>query len=304
MSIWNFREIKKSLLANDYITMGEGLTPTDKYSDENIQIVLKNEQVNPSGSWKDRASAYKLTKLINDGVKEAVIASSGNAAISYLYYSTDLDIKLNVVVSPKTHPEKMRLLEKLTENTQHKLHISENIRKTAIELASTGMVNLKASTDDDLVKAYWSLGFELEELFKGKKGSLFLPASSGTAAVGTVQGLSMLIEESNLPKVYICQTQSIHAFSEDIYQETEDSLADAIIDKTGLRKPQISNIINKTNGKVLIITNEELIKAKEFYKSLTNSDDITYNSLLSIAGYLKVKESREIDLAVCVLSGR
>ncbi len=317
MSIWKFTEIKKTIEDDaDLITMNEGKTPFNLVKSEATEIIFKREDKNPTGSWKDRGSAYKLTVLQKEGIKEAVISSSGNAAISLLEYSKMLkDFKLHVVVTPDVNSDKLKILRKLTEGTKHEIHISNEPRKFSAHISGKYKIhNLRSSTDSEILKGYWSLGFELVEFMNknnqsNKEIGIFVPVSSGTAFVGLTQGLFMRIEQEHLmPRIFACQTEAVHPIVDALSPETSNeqpqhSLADAIIDKTALRSPQILKIIRETDGDALAITNSELQAAKEF-AAQKNLLDLSYTSLLSIAGYLKIKDKLNFKKIVCIASGR
>src|SRR5690606_8373300 len=139
----------------------------------------------------------------------------------------------------------------LVEGTTHEIIQTDNPRKKSNEVAAEYKIpNLRTSTDDEIVKAYWSLGFELaDEVIKNKVDTIFIPVSSGTAFVGIAQGLFMRFEKlEKMPKLVAVQTQStapiVEAYKKTPFDfpensEVEKSIADAIIDKTALRSPQI-----------------------------------------------------------------
>ena len=64
-------------------------------------IYFKREDLNPTGSAKDRALQQQLKKLLRLGYKNAVISSTGNAAISAAHFCHQEGINLTVFVSPK-----------------------------------------------------------------------------------------------------------------------------------------------------------------------------------------------------------
>ncbi len=335
MSIWKNKEIRKSINTENLLTLDEGETPVDVLK----EIILKREDLNPTGSWKDRGSAYKLTQLVSDNINEAVLSSSGNAAISLLTYANKLipEFKLHIVVSPNTNPIKLDKIKELVVNTKHELHITENTRKKSIELsAQLKIPNLRASIDEDIVKGYWSLGFEIAKLIKNnvenKKIALFVPVSSGTALVGLTQGLLNKLEQEYLmPQIYVCQTEkvcpivdqlsvvsyqsSVEARSLKLEVETENSklktrnsLADAIFDTIALRAPQVIKIIKETNGDAYAISNKELLEAESYLSESQVSgiryQKFSYTSLLSVAGFLRAKkEGKVFDTSICITSG-
>jgi len=312
MSIWKFKEIKKQLNENsDYITLGEGETRVDEILLEKKKILLKREDLNPTGSWKDRGTAFKLTELINNGKKEAVISSSGNAAISFLTYANFIKkFKLHIVVSPNTNLTKLKKIKSLVENTNHELYLTNNTRRKSIEISAVLKIpNLRASIDENIVRGYWSLGFELSKLIKehdnNKNTALFIPVSSGTTLIGIVQGLfTRLEQEYRMPRIFICQTQSVHPLIEEntsySFNVSEKSLADSIFDNIVLRKPQIYKLTRETNGEIFAITNNELLVAQKIMNE-TNIVNLSYTSLLSIAGFLRVKENFAKN--ICITSG-
>ncbi len=314
MGIWDYKEIRKTINnQSNLVTLNEGNTPEITLVDQNNQLVLKREDKNPTGSWKDRGTAYKLTSLISNGIKQAVIASSGNAAISLMKYANTIgDFKLHVVISESTSLEKKEIIHSLVNNI-HQIYLTDNVRVKAVEISAMLQIpNLKVSIDDEVLTGYWSLGFELSHHFKkqdNKNSAIFLPVSSGSTMVGIVQGLhSHLQSEFDLPKIFAVQTQRVHPivdllYPENVTQSSNTSLADAIIDKTALRSPQLLKIIKETQGDALLISDEEILTAIEFLK-VRNIDDVSYTSALSVAGYLKVKNSYNFVKTICILSGR
>jgi threonine synthase len=312
MSIWKHREIKKTL-SNDifnFITDNEGNTPTERIEvDKGNILFIKREDKNPTGSWKDRGTAFSLTKLIGEGIEEAIISSSGNAAISYLTYISKFDaFKLHVVVSPNTNKDKLTELEKLVEGTEQELVIDEKARSKAASISAKNKIpNLKASADDSIVSAYWSLGFELfDEIIdknRDKNVVIFTPVSSGTATVGMAQGLLLRINnEFSLPKIIMCQTSSCHPLIENFDGVEEKSLADAIVDKTLLRRYQLENILKQTNGEAIVITNAMLENALQFSKE--HEMDLSYTSLLSVAGFLQFQDKHSDTIFITIASGK
>lgn len=307
MSIWTNKLLKAQFPEEtNLITLNEGNTPVDKINDDEIELNIKREDKNPSGSWKDRGTAYKLTSLLANNIHEAVLFSSGNALISLIKYSRELDLefKINAVVSKSINPDKLQLIQSLISGTNNELIISESPKKDAIKISAEKQIpNLRVSIDNDIVKGYWSLGFEIYSVIKNMDNadvSIFVPASSGTALVGLAEGLFMhLGSEFKMPKIYVCQTQSIHPFVESEISD-EKSKADAIVDSIGLRSSQIQKIVKETGGEVFAVTNDELDFAKNYIEQKAISN-LSYNSLLSIAGFLKSSKSK---MNICIASGR
>jgi threonine synthase len=313
--IWKHKEIREAFGNSNFsfITMDETDTPVQVLSDDKSKLFIKREDKNPTGSWKDRGTAYKLTKLLEEGYGEAVLSSSGNAAISFLTYANKIkNFALHIVVSKKIKPQKLQIIKELISPNTHQLYIVEQPRKFSVELsAKLKIPNLRASIDEDITKGYWSLGFELAKLFKDPKNAddaIFFGVSSGTAMVGAVQGLFMKIkDEALMPKCFVCQTQSVYpvvkALHPELNLQESDSIADSIIDSIALRSPQLLKIIRETDSDAYAISNTELLEAEKF-ANIKGITDMSHTSLLSLAGYLRAKNSgMNFKNAIIIASG-
>lgn len=310
VSIWIHREIRKSIDAQEYFTLNEGGTMSSSFEfpqdDTNKSIYLKREDLNPTGSWKDRGNAYKATSIFKNKIKSGVLASSGNAAISLITYLNKFipDFKLFVVVSENINQEKLSKLKSLVEGTRHELISSDNPRKRSNEIAAQNSIpNFRSSIDDEIVKGYWSLGFELaDEVTKNQIEAIFIPVSSGTAFVGIAQGLFMRLEKlERMPKLIAVQTTSTSPIADAMNGESDNvelSIADAIIDKTALRAPQIIKAIKETNGYAVRISNDEIEFAKNLAKE--NQIELSNTSALSLAAAMKDSSFRKV---ICIASG-
>jgi threonine synthase len=73
-----------------------------------LQVYLKDERLHPTGSFKDRQAAVSVAAMLEAGIHECVIASTGNAAVSYAAACARADIKLWVFMTSLVPQEKMR----------------------------------------------------------------------------------------------------------------------------------------------------------------------------------------------------
>jgi threonine synthase len=111
--MWRYRELLPLHDDADLITKGEGGTPL--YQARNLGLMLnrrhiyvKDERQGPTGSFKDRQAALAISSMKEQGVTEAVVASTGNVAISYSAYSAHAGIKMWTFLTSAVPPEKMR----------------------------------------------------------------------------------------------------------------------------------------------------------------------------------------------------
>lgn len=71
-------------------------------------VYIKDERYGPTGSFKDRQAAVAVAAMAEGGVREAVIASTGNAAVAYAAACARAGIKLWVFMTSLVPQEKLR----------------------------------------------------------------------------------------------------------------------------------------------------------------------------------------------------
>ncbi|MBN1976076.1 MAG: pyridoxal-phosphate dependent enzyme, partial [Anaerolineae bacterium] len=117
--LWRYRELLPFPEAFDFVSMGEGFTPLTRasglewetgYAESGGEIWIKDERQSPTGSFKDRQAAFTISTLKAQGIKEMVLASTGNAAAAYAAYCARAGIKLWTFLPSSVPAEKMREL--------------------------------------------------------------------------------------------------------------------------------------------------------------------------------------------------
>lgn len=71
-------------------------------------VFIKDERYGPTSSFKDRQAAGAVAAMLENGIKEAVIASTGNAAVAYAAACARAGIKLWVFMTSLVPQEKLR----------------------------------------------------------------------------------------------------------------------------------------------------------------------------------------------------
>jgi threonine synthase len=111
--MWRYRELLPLRDDAHRVTMGEGGTPLLHATNLGLMlgcphIYLKDERQGPTGSFKDRQASLAISVMKEHGVTEAVVASTGNVAISYSAYSALAGIKMWTFLTSLVPPQKMR----------------------------------------------------------------------------------------------------------------------------------------------------------------------------------------------------
>jgi threonine synthase len=112
-SMWRYQELLPLRDGVHRVTMGEGGTPLLRATNLGLMlgcphVYIKDERQGPTGSFKDRQASLSTSVMKEHGVTEAVIASTGNVAISFSAYSALAGIKLWAFLTSLVPSEKMR----------------------------------------------------------------------------------------------------------------------------------------------------------------------------------------------------
>lgn len=111
--LWRYRELLPLGNLSHAVTLGEGNTPLVPTANLGLMLgrpnlFIKDERQNPTGSFKDRQAALAVSVMREAGITEAVVASTGNVAISYAAYGARAGLKVYAFLTSLVPPEKMR----------------------------------------------------------------------------------------------------------------------------------------------------------------------------------------------------
>src|SRR5512135_389406 len=111
--MWRYRELLPLRNPANIISMGEGGTPLIQANNMatmlgHDNIYIKDERQGPTGSFKDRQASLAISSMKEAGITEAVVASTGNVAISYSAYSARAGIKMWAFLTSLVPADKMR----------------------------------------------------------------------------------------------------------------------------------------------------------------------------------------------------
>jgi len=102
------------------ISLGEGNTPLIRLNNiprligKDVDIYVKYEGLNPTGSFKDRGMTMAVTKAVEDGSKAIICASTGNTSAAAAAYAARAGITAFVLI-----PEGKIALGKLAQAMMH-----------------------------------------------------------------------------------------------------------------------------------------------------------------------------------------
>ena len=112
-TMWRYWDLLPLHDSANILSMGEGGTALIHAQNLGLMlgrphIYVKDERQGPTGSFKDRQASLAVSVMKEQGITEAVVASTGNVAISYSAYSALAGIKLWAFLTSAVPADKMR----------------------------------------------------------------------------------------------------------------------------------------------------------------------------------------------------
>lgn len=201
-------------------------------------VRVKREDLNPTGSHKDRAAAYQLALAAERGERGVVISSSGNAAIATSRYAELYGIPAIVTLHPDIDPHKLAAIDGATTTIISTVRAINTAKRIAREYS---IPNLRPSTSDDAVQAYQSLGEELVTA-AGEIDDIVVFGTSGATALAIAQQVAL---HKSLAAVQFVQGSGNAAIAEQLGAEAVNETADTAVaaGRLGVRHSRRSSAV-------------------------------------------------------------
>lgn len=186
-SLWRYRELLPLADFPSRIDLGEGATPLiplRRSAPAGVEVLIKEEAGNPTGSFKARGLSLAVNRARELGAPGVELASAGNAALAMSAYAAAAGLPARVAMpedTPGTLPERCRQLgaEVLTR--------PGTLVDAGAHLATLGggYWNLSTLKEPYRVEGKKTMGLELAEQFDWKLPDwIIYPTGGGTGIVG------------------------------------------------------------------------------------------------------------------------
>jgi threonine synthase len=112
-SLWRFHEVLPVENPSGLDVIAAGGTPLQlsrRYARtvEHARLYIKDERYGPTSSFKDRQAAVSVAAMLEAGIRECVLASTGNAAVAYAAACARAGVKLWVFMTSLVPHDKLR----------------------------------------------------------------------------------------------------------------------------------------------------------------------------------------------------
>jgi threonine synthase len=274
------------------ITLGEGgtpLLPAPRLSRQaGVEVWLKWEGANPTGSFKDRGMAVAVGRAVEAGARGVVCASTGNTAASAAAYAARAGIEAAIVV-PSGAVATGKLAQVAAAGAEL-VQVDGDFGAAfaaAERLADERRYVIVNSTNPDRIEGQASAAAEIVEQLGGTPDVLCLPYGGG----GNTKAYALGFEEAGrLPRIYPAQAA-----------RRADTAASAIRIIEPVHRAEVEEIVQRSGGAVVTLTEAEIARA---WRDVGRLEGIFCEPASAAAvGALAQGVARADERAVCVLTG-
>lgn len=200
-------------------------------------VYIKDERYGPTSSFKDRQAAGAVAAMLENGIREAVIASTGNAAVAYAAACARAGIKLWVFMTSLVPQEKLREAAlfgaeviRVSGNYDQTKQIAAQFAQRRHLLFDRGATSIPAR------ESMKTIAYEIVEQLGWHAPDWYVQAvSGGLGPLGVHQGFKELFQMGlidKIPKLAIIQAEGCSPMVSAFKAGTD--VADAVVPNTSI----------------------------------------------------------------------
>jgi threonine synthase len=320
MNRWRgvIEEYRKFLPVTDrtpVITLGEGNTPLiratrlAKRIAPGVDLYLKFEGMNPTGSFKDRGMTMAISKAVESGARAVICASTGNTSASAAAYGARAGLAVYVLI-----PAGKIAMGKLSQAMMHQatvIQIEGNFDQALTivkELSTTCHIELVNSINPYRIEGQKTAAMEVCDQLGDAPTVHALPVGNAgniTAYWKGYQEYRAANQTTRLPRMVGFQAAGAAPIVLGHIVENPQTVASAIRIGNPASWEAASNAVKESSGAIDSVTDEEILEA---YRMVAATEGVFCEpaSAASVAGVMKLSQQgklREAEIVVCTLTG-
>ncbi len=297
------------------VTLGEGNTPLIRATRlanqiaPGIDLYLKFEGMNPTGSFKDRGMTMAISKAVESGAKAVICASTGNTSASAAAYGARAGMAVYVLI-----PAGKIAMGKLSQAMMHQatvIQIEGNFDQALTivkELSVTHGIELVNSINPYRIEGQKTAAMEVCDQLGDAPTVHVLPVGNAgniTAYWKGYQEYRIANQSTRLPRMVGFQAAGAAPIVLGHIVENPQTVASAIRIGNPASWEAALNAVKESAGAIDSVTDEEILQA---YRVVAATEGVFCEpaSAASVAGVMKLSKQgglREGEIVVCTLTG-
>jgi threonine synthase len=279
-NLWRYAELLPIENERNIVSLGEVITPLVKLERVGKRLgfdnlLLKDEGLNPGGSFKSRGAALGVSRAKELGVSALAMPTNGNAGAAWAIYCAKAGIKACVVM-PKDAPYITRAECAVSGAELYLIDglISDAGRVVAKAIAQNGWYDASTLKEPYRIEGKKTMGFEIvEQLGWRVPDAIFYPTGGGVGLIGIYKGLLELKAIGvidRLPRLFSVQADGcdpiVRAY--EAGASSSEFCRDSRTIAFGINVPKalgdflVLDAIYATNGAAIRVSDEEILDAQ------------------------------------------
>ena len=276
-TMWRYHEV---LPGDVPVTLGEGFTPMLPSRDNPI-VYIKDEGLNPTGSFKARGLCAAVTMARQYGLKKLAVPSAGNAASALAAYCAAAGIEAHIFM-PQDVP-----LANLVECKSYGAHvtlvnglISDCAKMVNERKQAEGWFDISTLKEPFRVEGKKTMGYEVAEQLNWElPDAIFYPTGGGVGLIGMWKAFDEMEQlgwiGSKRPKMITVQAAGcapvVKAWNE--HKPVAEMWQNAQTSAAGLRVPKpyadyiILDILKQSGGTAIAVSDGQIMQAVKEWAS-------------------------------------
>ncbi len=294
------------------LTLNEGNTPLirlERISEQlGVELFVKVEGANPTGSFKDRGMVMAVAKAVEQGSNTVICASTGNTSASAAAYAARAGLNCIIVI-----PNGKIALGKLAQAMMYGAEIIsidgnfDQALKMVRKISEEEPVTLVNSVNPFRLEGQKTAAFEVCDQLGNAPDILSIPVGNAGNISAYWKGFKEYAQKkgTELPKMYGFEASGAAALVHNRVFENPETIATAIRIGNPASWNLAVNAVNESEGLFDEVSDEEILAA---YKKLASEEGVFAEpaSCASLAGVFKSLQKGKIakgSRIVAVLTG-
>jgi threonine synthase len=274
-------------------------------------LLIKDDTVNPTGSYKDRASWLVAAFAKKWGIQNITVASTGNAASSMAGIGAAAGLNVTIFV-PENVP-KAKLIQSLQYGARVILVKGSYDRAFQLSMQykpEGDSINRNTGFNPLTIEGKKTVAFELCHQLKSTPDYIFVPAGDAVVLSGVLKGykdLQKLEWIGKLPKIIAVQAEHsdalTRAFEKGHFEEpvAARTIADSISVDVPANGYYALRELKAAGGDCVRVSDKDILEAQRLLSS-TAGLFVEPSSAASLAGLLKMKNQIPKNVAIVIMA--
>ncbi|MEU4667824.1 threonine synthase [Amycolatopsis sp. NPDC023774] len=281
-SLWRYHEVLPVRSRDNIVSLGEGLTPLLPLPNQGKQsgvpkLLMKDEGLVPTGSFKARGAAVGVSRAAELGVRGVAMPTNGNAGAAWALYAARAGMD-SLIAMPDDAPA-ITMKECLAAGAE--LYRVDGLIGDAGKLVGAAVAERQGYQDVSTLKEPYRLegkktmGYEIVEQLGWRVPDVILyPTGGGVGIIGIYKALLEMRElgwiSGDLPRLVAVQATGCAPIVEAFKSGAREStlFPDARTVAFGITVPKalgdflVLDAVRATEGTAIAVTDDELLAAQ------------------------------------------